>query len=164
MSNKQTALIKADIFWCSNYVKNKQGKYYTVDLCNLSEDACRALQDMGIEVKHDPVKKPTQGYFVTAKSQNYVIHTFDKEGKELGKWKKTEDGKGTEVVRDEQGNPQYTRIANGSKALVTVSPYRVMFNGKPLTQTSISKMVVTELIEYNPENKVSIAEMEEQAL
>jgi len=161
---KQTALIKADIFWCSNYVKNKQGKYYTVDLCNLSENAVRALQDLGIEVKHDPVKKPEQGYYVTAKSMNYVIHTFDKDGKELGKWKKTDDGKGTEVVRDEQGNPQYTRISNKSKALATVSPYRVMYNGKPLIQTQINKLVVTELIEYIPENAVNLADLEEQAL
>jgi hypothetical protein len=161
---KQTALIKADIFWCSNYVKNKQGKYYTVDLCNLSENAVRALQDLGIEVKHDPVKKPEQGYYVTAKSMNYVIHTFDKDGKELGKWKKTDDGKGTEVIRDEQGNPQYTRISNKSKALATVSPYRVMYNGKPLIQTQINKLVVTELIEYIPENAVNLADLEEQAL
>ena len=135
-----------------------------MDLCNLSENAVRALQDLGIEVKHDPVKKPEQGYYVTAKSMNYVIHTFDKDGKELGKWKKTDDGKGTEVVRDEQGNPQYTRISNKSKALATVSPYRVMYNGKPLIQTQINKLVVTELIEYIPENAVNLADLEEQAL
>jgi hypothetical protein len=162
--DKVNKLIKADVFWCSNYVKNKQGKYYTVDLCNLSEDAVRALQDLGIEVKRDDVKKPDQGYYVTAKSMNYVINTFDKDGNELGEWKKTEDGKGTEVVRDNQGNPKYTRIANKSKAIATVSAYRVMYNGKPLIQPQIQKLKITELIEYKPESNALTAEEEEEAL
>jgi hypothetical protein len=160
---KVNKLIKADVFWCSNYVKNKQGKYYTVDLCNLSEDAVRALQDLGIEVKRDDVKKPDQGYYVTAKSQKYVINTFDKDGKELGQWFKNEDGS-TEVKRDEQGNPMYTRIANKSKAIATVSAYRVMYNGKPLVQPQINKLKITELIEYVPPSNSLTAEEEEEAL
>lgn len=160
---KVNKLIKADIFWCSNYVKNSKGKYYTVDLCNLSEDAVRALQDLGIEVKRDDVKKPEQGYYVTAKSQKYVINTFDKDGKELGQWVKNADGS-TEVKRDDQGNPIYTRIANKSKAIATVSAYRVMFNGKPLVQPQINKLKITELIEYTPPSNGVTAEEEEEAL
>ena len=160
---KVNKLIKADIFWCSNYVKNSKGKYYTVDLCNLSEDAVRALQDLGIEVKRDDVKKPEQGYYVTAKSQKYVINTFDKDGKELGQWVKNADGS-TEVKRDDQGNPIYTRIANKSKAIATVSAYRVMFNGKPLVQPQINKLKITELIEYVPPSNGVTAEEEEEAL
>ena len=92
-----------------------------------------------------------------------MINTFDKDGKELGQWVKNADGS-TEVKRDDQGNPIYTRIANKSKAIATVSAYRVMFNGKPLVQPQINKLKITELIEYVPPSNGVTAEEEEEAL
>jgi hypothetical protein len=164
MSDTKPLIIKADLFWCCNYVRNRESKKYQVDLCNLSEKAVAALQAEGIEVKSDPVKKPQQGYYVTVKSRDYCINTYDSDGKALGQTVRNDDGS-TEVKKDESGAPMYTKVGNGSKALVTVTPYKVMFKGKPLIQASASKVVVTDLIVYEGGNSgTNVQEMEEEAL
>lgn len=160
MSNAPV-VIKADIFWCSNYVRSKQSNKYQVDLCNLSPQAVQALAMLGIEAKRDDVKKPAQGYYITCKSRDYCITTVDKDNKPLGEIVRTDTG--TEVKKDETGKPLYTKIANGSKGIVTLESYTSSVNGKKLTQGSIKKLVVTELIEYNPEG-VDISKLEEEAL
>lgn len=160
MSNAPV-VIKADVFWCSNYVKSQQSDKYQVDLCNLSAQAVQALSMLGIEAKRDDVKKPAQGYYITCKSRDYCIITVDKDDKPLGEYIKTENG--TEVKRDEQGKPLYTKIANGSKAIATITSYNTMVKGKKFTQGSIKKLVITDLIEYKPEG-VDLSKLEEEAL
>jgi len=160
MSNAPV-VIKADVFWCSNYVKSQQSDKYQVDLCNLSAQAVQALEMLGIEAKRDDVKKPAQGYYITCKSRDYCIITVDKDDKPLGEYVKTENG--TEVKRDEQGKPLYTKIANGSKAIATITSYNTMVKGKKFTQGSIKKLVITDLIEYKPEG-VDLSKLEEEAL
>lgn len=160
MSNAPV-VIKADVFWCSNYVKSQQSDKYQVDLCNLSPQAVQALAMLGIEAKRDDVKKPAQGYYITCKSRDYCIATVDKDDKPLGEYVKTENG--TEVKRDEQGKPIYTKIANGSKAIATITSYNTLVKGKKFTQGSIKKLVITDLIEYKPEG-VDLSKLEEEAL
>lgn len=160
MSNAPV-VIKADVFWCSNYVKSQQSDKYQVDLCNLSPQAVQALAMLGIEAKRDDVKKPAQGYYITCKSRDYCIVTVDKDDKPLGEYVKTENG--TEVKRDEQGKPIYTKIANGSKAIATITSYNTLVKGKKFTQGSIKKLVITDLIEYKPEG-VDLSKLEEEAL
>jgi hypothetical protein len=158
---KEEILIKGDVFWCNNYERNIKSRKYQIDLCNLSADAVQALARIGIEAKRDDAKKPAQGFYITCKSAGYVINTYDKTGKELGEWVKVD--KGTEVKRDEQGKALYTRVSNGSKALATISPYETTVNGQRYTQGSIKKIVITDLIEYNPQG-MDVSKMEEEAL
>lgn len=160
MSNAPV-VIKADVFWCSNYVKSQQSDKYQVDLCNLSAQAVQALAMLGIEAKRDDVKKPAQGYYITCKSRDYCIVTVDKDDKPLGEYIKTENG--SEVKRDEQGKPLYTKIANGSKAIATITSYNTLVKGKKFTQGSIKKLVITDLIEYKPEG-IDLNKLEEEAL
>lgn len=160
MSNAPV-VIKADVFWCSNYVKSQQSDKYQVDLCNLSAQAVQALAMLGIEAKRDDIKKPAQGYYITCKSRDYCIVTVDKDDKPLGEYIKTENG--SEVKRDEQGKPLYTKIANGSKAIATITSYNTLVKGKKFTQGSIKKLVITDLIEYKPEG-IDLNKLEEEAL
>lgn len=154
-------LIKGDLFWCSNYERNKKSKKYQVDICNLSAQAVQALAKLGIEAKRDDIKKPAQGFYVTCQSANYVINTYDKDGNELGEWVKID--KGSEVKRDEQGKPMYTKVANGSKALATITAYETRMDNQRFIKANARKVVVTELIEYEG-NGINIDKMEEEAL
>jgi hypothetical protein len=162
MSNAPV-VIKADVFWCSNYVRSKQSEKYQVDLCNLSAQAVQALAMLGIEAKRDDVKKAAQGFYITCKSRDYCIVTVDKDDKPLGEFVRSEGGTGTEVKLDEQGKPIYTKIANGSKAIATISSYDTMVKGKKFTQGSVKKLVITDLIEYKPEG-IDLSKLEEEAL
>ena len=156
-------VIKADVFWCSNYVRSKQSEKYQVDLCNLSPQAVQALAMIGIEAKRDDLKKAAQGFYITCKSRDYCIVTVDNDGNPLGEYVRTADGKGTEVKLDDQGKPIYTKIANGSKAIATLTPYSTMAKGKKFTQGSIKKLVITDLIEYKPEG-IDLSKLAEEAL
>ena len=129
--------IKADIFWASLDTPNKFSNKFQVDLCNLSEESVKALTEMGITVKKDE-RKPAQGNFVTAKSKNYPI-----------------------IAVDEKGNPITAKIANGSKCVAMIKPYPYTI-GKGVG-VGVSKLIVTELIEYKPTG-VGIEDLEEEAL
>ena len=53
--------LKADVYWASLNRKNEMADAYTVDLCNLSDKAVAALEEMGISVQENAEKKPEQG-------------------------------------------------------------------------------------------------------
>ena len=131
--------IQADIFWAALDEPNKLSGKYQVDLSNLSKEAVRELEAQGINVKNDP-KKPDQGFFVTAKSKLYPI-----------------------TAVDEQGNFIKAKVANGSKAVALIKPYKYNFQGKAGVGVGVSKLIIKELIEYKPEG-VNLADLEEEAL
>jgi hypothetical protein len=131
--------IKADLFWASLNEKNKYSEKYQVDLCNLSKDAIKTLMDMGINVKNDAAK-PDQGFFVTAKSKLYPILAVDETGSQIN-----------------------VKIANGSKGVALIKPYKYNIGGKQGVGVGISKIIVKELIEYKPQG-VNLADIEEEAL
>ena len=122
--------IEADIMWASLTTPNKMSGKYQVDLCNLSDNAIRALEDQGVNVRNEEGK----GFFVTAKSKNYPI---------------------TAVSKD--GSPISVKVGNGSRGVALVKPYAYKYNGKPGVSAGISKLIVTELIEYE-ENEVETTE------
>ena len=116
--------LKADIYWASLNRKNEMADAYTVDLCNLSDKAVAALEDMGISVQENLEKKPEQGKYITCKSQK-PIKAFDTDG--------------VDIVED---------IGNGSKAICMIGSYAWTYKNKKGVSPSLVKLVVTDLVEY----------------
>lgn len=131
--------VKVDLYWAFLSEPNQMSEKYQVDLCNLSKEAVKRLMDMGMDVKNDP-KKPDQGFFVTAKSKLYPI-----------------------LAVDEKGNKIDAKVANGSKGVAFIKPYEYTFKGKKGVACGVSKIVITELIEYKPEG-TTLEELEEDPI
>jgi len=123
--------IKATVYWASLNRKNEMADAYTVDLCNLSDKAVAALEDMGISVLENADKKPEQGKYITCKSQR-PIKAFDTDNEE--------------IVED---------IGNGSKAVCMITSYPWTYKNKKGVSPSLSKLVITDLVEYASGGKIS---------
>jgi len=119
--NTNAIKLKADVMWAFLNKPNEMSGKYQVDLCNLSEKAVCALEEMGIEVK----SKEGKGAYITCKSTR-PIAAYD-------------DG-GSQIEGDILGN--------GSKAAVIITPYAWSFKGKKGVSPSLRKMVVTHLVPY----------------
>ena len=116
--------LKATVYWASLNRKNEMADAYTVDLCNLSDKAVAALEDMGISVQENAEKKPEQGKYITCKSQR-PIKAFDSDNDEIA-----ED------------------IGNGSKAICMIGSYPWTYKNKKGVSASLAKLVVTDLVAY----------------
>ena len=116
--------IEADIMWAFLDTPNNLSGKYQVDLCNLSKNAIKALEGLGVNVRN----KDDKGFFVTAKSKNYPISAVD-----------------------EAGKPITAKVGNGSRGVALIKPYSYNMNGKAGVGIGINKLVVTKLIEYQPE-------------
>jgi hypothetical protein len=123
--------IKADVYWASLNRKNEMADAYMVDLCNLSEKAVAALEEMGISVQENLEKKPEQGKYITCKSQR-PIKAFDTDNEE--------------IVED---------IGNGSKAICMVGSYPWTYKNKKGVSPSLAKLVITDLVEYAAGGNIS---------
>jgi hypothetical protein len=116
--------IKADVYWACLNRKNELADAYTVDLCNLSDKAVAALEDMGISIQENLEKKPEQGKYITCKSQR-PIKAFDADGDEIN-----ED------------------VGNGSKSVCMIGAYQWSFKAKKGVSPSLAKLVVTDLVVF----------------
>ena len=116
--------IKADVYWACLNRKNELADAYTVDLCNLSDKAVAALEDMGISIQENAEKKPEQGKYITCKSQR-PIKAFDADGDEIN-----ED------------------VGNGSKAVCMIGAYQWSFKAKKGVSPSLAKLVITDLVAF----------------
>lgn len=116
--------IKADVYWACLNRKNELADAYTVDLCNLSDKAVAALEDMGISIQENAEKKPEQGKYITCKSQR-PIKAFDTDGDEIN-----ED------------------VGNGSKAVCMIGAYQWSFKAKKGVSPSLAKLVITDLVVF----------------
>ena len=123
METKQLK-IEADLMWAFLDTPNTMSGKYQVDLCNLSKNAIKALEEIGVNVRN----KDDKGFFVTAKSKNFPISAID-----------------------EKGSPISAKIGNGSRGVALIKPYSYSMNGKSGVGVGINKLVVTKLVEYNPE-------------
>lgn len=112
--------IKGDIMWAFLDRKNEMSDRYQVDLCNLSQAAVGALEDMGITVN----SKPEKGFFITCKSTNPIRAYID--GNEL-----------CDVA-----------IGNGSEGVAVISTYEWSWKGKTGISPSLRKLEVTKLEVY----------------
>jgi hypothetical protein len=123
--------LKADVYWASLNRKNEMADAYTVDLCNLSDKAVAALEEMGISVQENAEKKPEQGRYITCKSQR-PIKAFDTDNEE--------------IVED---------VGNGSKAICMIGSYAWTYKNKKGVSPSLAKLVITDLVEYASGGNIS---------
>lgn len=121
--NKRIKL-KASIYWSFHNKPNEMSGTYQLNLCNLSEAAVEALEEMGITVQTGEDKKADMGKYIVCKSKN-PIKVFDTDGDEI-----TES------------------IGNGSKGKAIVGSYDWSFKNKKGTSASLGKLVITDLVEY----------------
>ena len=114
--------IKADVMWAFLNKPNDRSGKYQVDLCNLSDKATKALEDMGIEVKH----KDGKGHYITCKSTRPMV-AYDDGGSAI-------DG---------------TILGNGSKAVALVGSYEWVYQRTKGVSPALRKLVITDLVQYN---------------
>jgi hypothetical protein len=119
--------VKCDLFWAQLKKENEMSGKFQVDLCNLSDAACKALEDLGVEIKSNK-DKPEQGKYITCKSSK-LIKAFDVDGDEID-----------EIV------------GNGSKAKALISTYEWKYKNKTGVSPSLAKLVVTDLVVYEDAN------------
>jgi hypothetical protein len=124
-TEKKKLKIKCDIYWAQLSKMNEMSGAYQVNLCNLSDAAVEALEEMGISVNQDSEKKADMGRYITCKSKNKPMKAFDVDGDEV-----TED------------------IGNGSKAKALVGSYDWTYKNKKGVSPSLIKLVITDLVEY----------------
>jgi hypothetical protein len=119
--------IAGELFYAKDMCEFNQytedSQKYVVQLGKLSAAAVEKLEDIGITVGTHEDK----GRFVTCKSK-FVIKATDEDDNEI--------------------DPR--TIANGSKAMVVLSPYQWKFGKKSGTGASPKRVVVTEYIKYTP--------------
>ena len=138
MSDIKPVKLQAEIKWAFfDKVSEMSGKYQ-VDLTNLSDQAVKALEAIGVAVRSRE-DKPENGFYVTVKS-NHPIKPVD-----------------------EKGNPVTAIVANGSKATALVSAYEWTWKNKKGISPSLMKIVITDLKEYNPEGNIE-AELDDDVL
>ena len=133
MSDIKPVKLTAEIKWAFfDKVSEMSGKYQ-VDLTNLSEQAVKALEAIGVTVRKRE-DKPENGWYVTVKSNNPIKPV------------------------DEKGNSINAIVANGSKATALVSAYNWTWKNKSGVSPSLMKIVITDLKEYKPEGGVDSLE------
>ena len=113
--------IKGDVMWAYLEKPNDMSGKYQVDLCNLSDPAVKALEDMGLTVR----QKEDKGYYITCKSNN-PIKAYDKNGDLM----------------------EGITIGNGSQAIAMVGFYEWSFKNKEGRSPSLKKLVISELVSY----------------
>jgi len=116
--------VKATIMWCFHNKPNEMSTKYQVDLCNLSDNAVKALEGLGIEVRKRE-DKPEKGFFITCKS-TVPIKVFDASGNSL----------------------ETTPVGNGSTATAVVGTYEWAWKNKKGTSPSATKLVIDSLVAY----------------
>jgi len=112
--------VKADIMWAYLDKPNDMSGKFQVDLCNLSDKAAEALQDLGLEVKH----KDGKGKYITCKSTR-PIHVFDDGGSQID-----------------------TQVGNGSKGVALVGTFSWAYQKKKGISPALKRLVITDMVEY----------------
>ncbi len=111
---------KCDIMWAQLAKVNDMSGKFQVNLCNLSDAAAKALEELGIST----LNKEGMGNYITCKS-NTPMKAFGTEGDEISEL-----------------------IGNGSRAKAVVKPYEWTYKNKKGVSPSLVKLVITDLVEY----------------
>jgi len=131
MSEKREAIkIKADVFWCQHNKLNDMSGKYQVNLCNLSDAAVTALEDMGLSVQEGEDKKSVMGKYILCKSDKPLR------------------------VVDTDNDPITEAVGNGSKGKALVSWYPWSYKNKTGRSPQVIKLVITDLVEYAATNGI----------
>jgi hypothetical protein len=117
--------VKATVMWCFHNKPNEMSGKFQVDLCNLSDNAVKALESVGLEVRKRE-DKPEKGFYITCKS-TVPMKVFDAGGNDLIN----------------------VAIGNGSTATAVVSTYSWSWKNKKGTSASLTKMVIDSLVAYD---------------
>jgi len=117
--------VKADIMWCFHNKPNEMSNKFQVDLCNLSDNAVKALESLGLEVRKRE-DKPEKGFFITCKS-TVPMKVFDAAGNDLNN----------------------VAIGNGSTATAVVGAYAWSWKNKKGTSATLTKLVIDNLVAYD---------------
>lgn len=132
----ESVTIKTTLFWAQLNRVNELSNKYQVDLCQLTDAAVEAIENLGIDVHN---KGDDRGNFVTCKSAR-PIRAYDKDNNEYD----LED----------------VSIGNGSKAVAVVGFYDWTFKNKKGRSANLKRLKVTDLVEYEGGAAIS----EEEAL
>jgi hypothetical protein len=116
--------IKADVFWCQHDKINEMSGKFQLNLCNLSDAAAAAFEQMGISVQIGEDKKADMGKYITCKSEK-PIRVYDTDGDEIT-----------------------GQIGNGSKCKALVGSYDWTYKNKKGVSPSLRKLIITDLVEY----------------
>ena len=124
------ALKNVTIFWANLEKVNDMSGKYQVDIGNLSDEQVASLAKIKVIAKVHDLK----GKFITCKSSRPI---------------KALDGKGNPITG--------TNIGNGTSANALVGSYewKAPVGGKKGVSPSLAKLVITNLVEYNPDATVS---------
>jgi hypothetical protein len=125
MSN--TIAVNCELYWGFFDRTNEMSGKYQVDICNLSDKAVEALEELGLQVRN---KGDEKGNFITVKSSNPIKVFFDRD--------------------IDEASPDM--VGNGSKAKAAISFYDWSFRGKKGRSPSLKKLVVTDLQVYEGGN------------
>ena len=112
--------IKADIMWAFLDKVNDMSGKFQVDLCNLSDKAANALQEIGLEVKF----KEGKGKYITCKSTR-PIYAFDDGGSQIE-----------------------AQVGNGSKGVALVGTFSWAYQKKKGVSPALKRLVITDMLEY----------------
>ena len=129
MSDAKPVTIKATVMWCNHNKLNEMSNKYQLELTNLSENAVKALEGIGLEVRKRE-DKPEKGFYITCKSVRQMDKIFDKTGASL-----------IDVA-----------IGNGSTGTAVVGTYDWSFKNKKGLSASLIKMTIDNLVAYDAED------------
>ena len=129
MSDAKPVTIKATVMWCNHNKLNEMSNKYQLELTNLSENAVKALESLGLEVRKRE-DKPEKGFYITCKSVRQMDKIFDKTGASL-----------IDVS-----------IGNGSTGTAIVGAYDWAFKNKKGLSASLIKMTIDNLVAYDAED------------
>jgi hypothetical protein len=129
MSDAKPVTVKATVMWCNHNKLNEMSNKYQLELTNLSENAVKALEGIGLEVRKRE-DKPEKGFYITCKSVRQMDKIFDKTGASL-----------IDVA-----------IGNGSTGTAVVGTYDWSFKNKKGLSASLIKMTIDNLVAYDAED------------
>ena len=129
MSDAKPVTVKATVMWCNHNKLNEMSNKYQLELTNLSENAVKALESLGLEVRKRE-DKPEKGFYITCKSVRQMDKIFDKTGASL-----------IDVA-----------IGNGSTGTAVVGTYDWAFKNKKGLSASLIKMTIDNLVAYDAED------------
>ncbi len=129
MSDAKPVTVKATVMWCNHNKLNEMSNKFQLELTNLSENAVKALESLGLEVRKRE-DKPEKGFYITCKSVRQMDKIFDKTGASL-----------IDVA-----------IGNGSTGTAVVGTYDWSFKNKKGLSASLIKMTIDNLVAYDAED------------
>lgn len=136
MSNK-VATINGQLFYASDMVQfndyTEESQKYVAKIGQISDADVAKLEELGIKVSHND----NVGNFINCKSK-YVHKPVDD--------------------NDEEVDPK--TIGNGSKCTAIISGYQWKFGKKTGVAASAKKIIVTDLIVYDPNTAAQEAQEE----